>query len=80
MFGLLFSLREMVTKFSPTPVAAFNSFKTEVQKVHYFQSATGIRIVLCTETSAGDLSKHLQHIYQVTFRNAKWDLLYVRPP
>ena len=65
MFGLLFSLREMVTKFSPTPVTSFNSFTTDVQKVHYFQSATGIRVVLCTDTGAGDLSKQLQHIHQV---------------
>eukprot|EP01050_Picozoa_sp_SAG11_P015467 SAG11_NODE_2009_length_3927_cov_2.765674_3_plen_152_part_00 len=67
MFGLLFSLREMTRQLSPQPVDSFSSFKTDVQKVHYFQTGTGLRFVLCTAPSVGDMTKHLLHIYKNIF-------------
>lgn len=42
----------------------FQTFSSDVQKVHNFQTATGLRFVLCTDPSHDDLMQHLIYIFK----------------
>jgi hypothetical protein len=64
MFGLVFSMRELTKQMSPADVTSFNTFNSAVFKVHDFQTATGLRFILCTDQQVEDLTKHLLYIYK----------------
>ena len=64
MFGLVFSMRELTKQMSPTEVTSFNTFNSAVYKVHDYQTATGLRFILCSDHAVEDLTKHLLYIYK----------------
>ena len=64
MFGLVFSMRELTKQMSPTEVTSFNTFNSAEFKVHDFQTATGLRFILCSDHAVEDLTKHLLNIYK----------------
>lgn len=65
MRGLVSSLRDFTTRISPVdmPSDSFLSFYTNQYKLHLFQSPTGVRIVLNTESSCRNLKEELRQVY-----------------
>jgi hypothetical protein len=41
----------------------FQSFKTEGFKLHYFETASGLKFVITTDLAAPDMNEHLRSIY-----------------
>uniref|UniRef100_A0A7S4B046 Trafficking protein particle complex subunit n=2 Tax=Chrysotila carterae TaxID=13221 RepID=A0A7S4B046_CHRCT len=77
MFGFLFSLKQLVSKMSPKKGGGFYACSTSAFKLNYFETASGIRFVLCTELGAGDMREVLRHIFSNIFvecltKNPMW--------
>ncbi|KAF8379603.1 hypothetical protein HHK36_029044 [Tetracentron sinense] len=79
MFGLLFSLRSFTAKMDPTGVVkgnlgvpqlpgqgcSFHSFRTNTFKLSFMESPSGIKIILVTHPTIGDLRESLKYIYNL---------------
>ena len=63
MFGFLFSLKQLVAKMSPRKSGGFYACSTNTYKLHYFETASGLRFVLTTDLAAADLREALRYIY-----------------
>ena len=63
MFGFLFSLKQLVGKMSPKKNGGFYACSTTNYKLHYFESASGLRFVMTTDPSAADMRETLRYIY-----------------
>lgn len=64
MYGMIFSIKSLLSRLShKTSREGFVSYTTSKYKLHYFESATGLKFVLNTDTSAGNLSDELWHLY-----------------
>lgn len=68
MVGLLFSLSNFAKKMSSTPGSGvFKSFKTSKYQLHYWESPTGIKLVLNTSTDVEPCHDHLSTLYHHIF-------------
>ncbi|XP_054662707.1 trafficking protein particle complex subunit 1-like isoform X2 [Grus americana] len=68
MFGMLFSLRSFVGKMSPTDMRdGFVSFQTSKYRLHYYETPSGLRLVLNTDLSVASAREALHHIYSHLF-------------
>ena len=63
MFGFLFSLKQLVAKMSPRKSGGFYACSTNTYKLHYFETASGLRFVLTTDLAAADMREALRYIY-----------------
>ena len=63
MFGFLFSLKQMVGKMSPKKSGGFYACSTSEYRLHYLETASGLRFVLTTDLAATDMREALRHIY-----------------
>ncbi|KAL2920064.1 Trafficking protein particle complex subunit BET5 [Polyrhizophydium stewartii] len=63
VFGVVFSLRNIVSKISPKQGDNFVSFRTSTYKLHYFESGTGIKFVLLTDPQMENMPEVLRSIY-----------------
>jgi len=63
VFGMLFSLKDLASKLSPTPNTEIHTVKTNVFALHHFQSLTGMVFVMNTDIDIPDLYQSLQYIY-----------------
>ncbi|KAG5192933.1 Sybindin-like protein [Tribonema minus] len=64
MFGMLYSLQELVGKMGGGDgKGALQSFTTDSYTLNFFETASGLRFVLNTDNRAGDLTAILRHIY-----------------
>lgn len=66
MFGLLYALRQFVSKLSPNEKGdSFKTFVTKTYALHYFETPTGLRFVLTTSRDYGpvDMVRNLKEIY-----------------
>eukprot|EP00743_Colponemidia_sp_Colp-15_P006321 GILK01006800.1.p1 GENE.GILK01006800.1~~GILK01006800.1.p1 ORF type:complete len:139 (-),score=6.21 GILK01006800.1:214-630(-) len=63
VFGLLWSLKSFTQKIAPRPVNTFNSFTTPTYKMHCFETGSGLKFILNTDPSVGDLKEDLRHLY-----------------
>lgn len=64
MYGMIFSIKSLLSRLShKSAKEGFLSYSTSKYKLHYFESATGLKFVLNTDTSVGGLSDTLWHIY-----------------
>lgn len=66
-FGFLFSLKQFVAKMSPKKGGGFYACSTSAYRLHYFETATGLRFVLTTDLAATDMREALRHIYSQIF-------------
>lgn len=62
MFGFLFSLKQLVGKMTPRK-GGFYACSTSAYRLHYFETASGLRFVLTTDLSATDMREALRHVY-----------------
>ncbi|XP_077444243.1 trafficking protein particle complex subunit 1 isoform X2 [Stigmatopora argus] len=64
MYGMLFSIRSFVSKMSPLDLKeGFQSFQTSRYRLHYLETASGLKFVINTDLSVGNAREALQHIY-----------------
>ena len=50
VYGVVFSLRNLVNKLSPKPSSdAFKAYRTPDYKLHYFETASGLKFVMNTD-------------------------------
>nr|XP_012312955.1 trafficking protein particle complex subunit 1 isoform X1 [Aotus nancymaae] len=64
MYGMLFSIRSFVSKMSPLDMKdGFLAFQTSRYKLHYYETPTGIKVVMNTDLGVGPIRDVLHHIY-----------------
>jgi trafficking protein particle complex subunit 1 len=70
MFGMLYSLQELVGKMGGTSGTGnsgggggLQSYTTDSYTLNYYETGTGLRFVLNTDNKAGDLKGALRHLY-----------------
>ena len=67
LFGFLFSLKQLVGKISPRKSGGFYACSTSAYRLHYFETASGLRFVLTTDLGATDMREALRHVYSNIF-------------
>lgn len=64
MYGMIFSIKSLLSRLShKSSKDGFVSYGTSKYKLHYFETATGLKFVLNTDDSIGSLSDELWHLY-----------------
>lgn len=68
MYGMIFSIKSFLSRLSHKNAKEnFLSYSTSKYKLHYFESATGLKFVLNTDVSVGSLSNELWHVYSTIY-------------
>lgn len=65
LFGALFSLRSIAEKLGDTPEAknTLTSFSTAKYRAHFYESASGLRFCILSDTKTMNLQDVLKYIY-----------------
>jgi hypothetical protein len=63
VYGVVYSLRNIVTKLSKTGNGNFFAFRTNIYKLHHLSTLSCMRFVLLTDPDAGDCREILHNIY-----------------
>ncbi|KAL2079413.1 hypothetical protein ACEWY4_025157 [Coilia grayii] len=68
MYGMLFSIRSFVSKMSPLDMKdGFVSFQTSRYKLHYYETPTGIKIIMNTDLGVPNCRDILHQIYSTLY-------------
>jgi len=79
VFGVVFSLRQVVPSLSSDPEAELHSFSTSAFTVHVFMPATGYRLVLGTYLASAKQQAEAQAFLEDAYVNAFVDLVMQDP-
>jgi len=63
IIGLLKAINTFVSKTAPSESSQFQNYTTSTYKLHYFETATGLKFVLCTDPKTQSLATELRQIY-----------------
>ncbi|KAI9028492.1 Sybindin-like protein [Hyaloraphidium curvatum] len=64
VYGVIYSLRNMVNKLKgSSELGSFLAYRTNAYKLHYFETATGLKFVMCTDPNLDGLAQALRTIY-----------------
>lgn len=78
MYGSLFSIKSFVNKISPIdPREGFLFYKTNKYALHFFETSSGQKFILNTDTAATGVREFLQQLYSKIWldyavRNPLW--------
>jgi len=67
VYGVIFSLRNMVKKLSMKDDEAFIAYRTSTYKIHLFETPSGLKFVLFSDPSVESLRFILKSIYQSAY-------------
>ncbi|XP_002154617.1 trafficking protein particle complex subunit 1 isoform X1 [Hydra vulgaris] len=66
MYGMIFSIKSFVTRMSPTDSKdLFVNYRTNNYKLNYFETPTGLRIILNTDLNVAKCDDYLRSIYKI---------------
>ncbi|OAJ44043.1 hypothetical protein BDEG_27331 [Batrachochytrium dendrobatidis JEL423] len=63
VYGVVFSLRNIITKISPKQGDNFISYRTNAYKLHYYESGTGLKFILLTDPNSDNMVEVLRAIH-----------------
>jgi len=65
-YGMLFSLKSFVSRISPlNPQDRFLSYKTNRYKLHLYETASGLKILMNTDVNVLSVKEYLHNIYKL---------------
>ncbi|XP_067117889.1 trafficking protein particle complex subunit 1 isoform X2 [Osmerus mordax] len=68
MYGMLFSIRSFVSKMSPLDMKdGFQSFQTSRYKLHYYETPSGVKVVMNTDLGVANIRDILHQIYSTLY-------------
>lgn len=68
MYGMIFSIKSLLTRLSTTSAKeGFVSYTTTKYKLHFYETPTGLKFVLNTDTNVGNIQDTLWDIYSKLF-------------
>lgn len=68
MYGMIFSIKSLLTRLSITSAKeGFVSYTTTKYKLHFYETPTGLKFVLNTDTNVGNIQDTLWDIYSKLF-------------
>ncbi|ORY73994.1 putative trafficking protein particle complex subunit, partial [Neocallimastix californiae] len=62
VYGVVYSLRNLCRKLST--IKGFLSYKTNSYKLHYYETASGLKFVVCTDHRTPNLQDMLHQVYR----------------
>lgn len=68
MYGMIFSIKSLISRLSvKSAKEGLIGYTASNYKLHYFETPTGYKFVLNTDTSVGNIQDVLRHIYARIF-------------
>jgi hypothetical protein len=68
MYGMIFSIKSLISRLSITSAKeGLVGYSASNYKLHYFETPTGFKFVMNTDTSVGNVQDILRHIYARIF-------------
>ncbi|XP_046853003.1 trafficking protein particle complex subunit 1-like [Xenia sp. Carnegie-2017] len=68
LHGMLFSIKSFVTRLSPTDGKnSFLSYQTNKYKLHFYETPTGLKFVMNTDLTVGNIKPVLHDIYNKVY-------------
>ncbi|CAF3466180.1 unnamed protein product [Rotaria socialis] len=70
MNGFIYSVKSFVRRLSPTDFKdGFLSYKTNCYKLHYYETLTGLKFILNTDSNVGNIRDILHQLYSTIYVN-----------
>ena len=77
---MLYSLKDFTKRISPVPIKdGFHHFITGSYKLNFFETLSGLKIVLTTDVNVGDIQQDLRDLHRVSPNNAHADIRTLDP-